>query len=74
MTYQSANDDPQTYYYVLNLQGDVVKLVDVSGAAFAMQRRFQKEDAVHIPTRLSHKTKRKDCQAELAKRSDRFLL
>ena len=35
MTYQSANDAPQTYYYVLNLQGDVVKLVDVSGAEVA---------------------------------------
>ena len=35
MTYQRANDAPQTYYYVLNLQGDVVKLVDVSGAEVA---------------------------------------
>ena len=35
MTYQSANDAPQTYYYVLNLQGDVVKLVDASGAEAA---------------------------------------
>ena len=35
MTYQSADDDPQTYYYVLNLQGDVVKLVDASGAEAA---------------------------------------
>ena len=35
MTYQRANDAPQTYYYVLNLQGDVVKLVDVSGAEAA---------------------------------------
>ena len=35
MTYQSADDDPQTYYYVLNLQGDVVKLVDASGAEVA---------------------------------------
>ena len=26
---------PKTYYYVLNLQGDVVKLVDVSGAEVA---------------------------------------
>ena len=35
MTYQRADDAPQTYYYVLNLQGDVVKLVDVSGAEVA---------------------------------------
>ena len=35
MKYQRANDAPQTYYYVLNLQGDVVKLVDVSGAEVA---------------------------------------
>ena len=35
MTYQRANDAPQTYYYVLNLQGDVVKLVDASGAEVA---------------------------------------
>ena len=35
MTYQSANDDPQTYYYVLNLQGDVVKLIDENGAEAA---------------------------------------
>ena len=35
MTYQRANDAPQTYYYVLNLQGDVVKLVDASGAEAA---------------------------------------
>ena len=35
MTYQSANEDPQTYYYVLNLQGDVVKLVTASGTEAA---------------------------------------
>ncbi len=35
MTYQSANEDPQTYYYVLNLQGDVVKLVTESGTVAA---------------------------------------
>lgn len=35
MTYQRANDAPQTYYYVLNLQGDVVKLVTASGTEAA---------------------------------------
>ena len=35
MTYQRANDAPQTYYYVLNLQGDVVKLIDQDGAEAA---------------------------------------
>ena len=35
MTYQSANEDPQTYYYVLNIQGDVVKLVTASGTEAA---------------------------------------
>ena len=35
MTYQSANEDPQTYYYVLNLQGDVVKLVTANGTEAA---------------------------------------
>ena len=35
MTYQRANDAPQTYYYVLNLQGDVVKLIDENGAEVA---------------------------------------
>ena len=35
MTYQRADDAPQTYYYVLNLQGDVVKLIDENGAEVA---------------------------------------
>ena len=35
MTYQRADDAPQTYYYVLNLQGDVVKLIDENGAEAA---------------------------------------
>ena len=35
MTYEKSGETVGTYYYVLNLQGDVVKLVDVSGAEVA---------------------------------------
>ena len=35
MTYEKSGETVGTYYYVLNLQGDVVKLIDVSGAEVA---------------------------------------